>query len=168
MNSPLEKSIYWRGLVLHEISMLELMINAYIGIYLCGKENPDKILDMVNLFLGDDRTSLSSKSQVFYWISSNKDKTWYSNYTSIRIPDPKKAAYGLNSDMSWVIEQRNIFAHRVVSDEILTPDLMQKGIIRYVKFKNEMDVLDYSEQSFKILIGTIINLTKYVKKRNAL
>lgn len=161
----IKKSISMRGNLLHQISILELGINVYMGDYFCGKDQ-DKNVDIQMLIFGDDRMNLGAKQQVFFAIASTKDIGWYNSYKSLRIPPPKKKAYTMNADLVWVIEQRNIFAHRVLNvGSFRNLEKMKEGHIRFVRMKNELEALTYSEADFQLLINTVTGLAAFIHQR---
>jgi hypothetical protein len=147
-------SIIWRGRVLDGISRLEFLLNYYIAEYFCS--DPERVKEMILIILGDDRVSLGGKCQMFYAISQVKHSKWYNDYVSIRIPDKGKKPYSMNSDLVWVIEQRNIFAHRIVSYDL---DISNYNTsTQFVQLKNQYNYTVYYKSDFDSLISVIENL----------
>jgi hypothetical protein len=154
------KSIEYRGRILHAICDLELLLNTYIAIYFCGCETPLSE-EMQNVVLGDDRISLSSKAQIFHFLATTHHNEWFKQYVSPRPPEPKKKAYSMNSDLMYVIEQRNIFAHRVLDRDFyeeITNEPTKDGDVRFLKFKNLIYPLDFNDASINDLYRVISRL----------
>ncbi|MDB5157705.1 MAG: hypothetical protein JWR50_2412 [Mucilaginibacter sp.] len=163
----INKSILWRGQLLHQISILELGVNIYLANYFCGS-NDDKMIDMQNFILGDDRMSLSAKQQVFFGIASTRDAEWYNSYKTIRPSQPKKKDYTMNTDMVWVIEQRNIFAHRMLDlDSFRSFNKREEGVVRFIRMKNELTPIDYPESDFELLMKTVFHIAEHIQKRTS-
>jgi hypothetical protein len=141
---------------------LELLINLYIAKFFCGV-NKIKVEEMILLILGDERMSLSSKAQVFYFIASNHDQKWYQSYVSIRKHPDKKKVYSMNNDLTFVIEERNIFAHRVLDDGNLVDNVpFPKNELRFVRLKNEMEPLDYTDKKYNEIVNVILHLQHHL------
>jgi hypothetical protein len=161
----INRSILWRGQILHQISILELGINIYLANYFCGTDQ-EKTIDIQTLILGDERMNLGAKQQVFFAIASTKDAVWYNSYKSLRPAQPKKKNYTMNTDLVWAIEQRNVFAHRMLdADSIRAFKKRENGAVRFIRMKNEIEPIDYSESDFKLLLGTILHLAKHIYLR---
>jgi hypothetical protein len=159
----MEQSILYRGTILQLMSVLEAIINSYIAEFFCGK-NKDKRRVMQLQLLGDERITLSNKAQIFYALADDFNENWYKAYVSPR-PKPKdsKKPYGLNSDLSHVIEQRNIFAHRMMAfDQLDKSHPRRKGVLRLVKLKSDTVPLDYDKNDFDELCKLILHLTNYI------
>lgn len=165
-NKTLAKSIKYRGKVLHEISLMEMLINVFLGEHFCGINNPIGNRDMQILILGDDRMTLSAKAQVFHYIANNHYKEGFELYKSMRIhPEAPKKKYALNHDLDYVIQERNVFAHRILEGDvnaIVKSKSLDAGVIRFVKLKNGVDGVDYTEKKFKELIDTIQNIYVFI------
>jgi len=158
-------SIQYRGKVIHNISFLEMAMNAYIAYYFCGDDDK-KMTDMIVLILGDERTSLSSKAQIFHKLAISYDKTWYDSYISIRKPIDKKVKfYTMNQDMVYIIEERNVFAHRIFDSGIFTDEELPDDIIRFTRFKNEIQPIDYDKNKLDELLQLTINLKNHFEKK---
>jgi hypothetical protein len=158
-----EKSIRYRGQILHLTTVLEAIINTYIVRHFCGgEESLEK--DMQLLFLGDERVTLSNKSQIFLFLAENYNKTWYDSFVSSRIPPHKAKPYKMSSDLKLIIEERNIFAHRILdhSDNLDYIKPKEEPVVRFVKLKNDIEPLDYTETDFIALSTMIANLTSFI------
>ena len=72
----------------------------------------------------------------------------------------------MNKDLIYIIEQRNVLAHRVLNmDEVALSD--DEGIT-FLTFKNELSGVRFTEQTFMELKEMIQKLTKYFfGKRNS-
>lgn len=163
----INKSILWRGQLLHQVSLLEMGINMYLAYYFCG-ENEEKFIKIQTLIFGDERMNLSAKQQVFFAIASANDTEWYESYIPIRPKQEKKKAYTMNTDMVWAIEQRNIFAHRMLDvDAFITFKEREEGTVRFIRMKNEIEPIDYKQSDFDLLMETIFNLAKHIHKRTS-
>jgi hypothetical protein len=161
-DNKLLKSISYRGTVLHEIAQMEIMLNLYLAVFFCGKDR-DKIANISLLILGDDRINLGAKAQVFSYISENHDREKALLYESIRDDNRKKNRIPMAMDLVHVIEERNVFAHRLLDGGRVKGMNDLHGIqsddtIRFVKFKNEPKPIDYNSERFDVLINTIRNL----------
>ena len=159
-NKKLLKSKEYRGEILHHMANLDMLLNFYISLYFCGS-NEQKVLDMIILVLGDDRMSLSSKAQVFYYLATKYDKVWYDSYKSPRKHDIKKQPYSLNSDLVYIIEQRNIFAHRLFDNSAFDKKPTSKDAIRFTRFKNAVEGVDFDPISFNTLFQVVTTVTIY-------
>ena len=157
----INQSITCRGTILHHICLLELCLNVYIAYHFCGK-NRKKIEEMILLMLGDERMTLSAKAQVFYGIGTTHNKQWYESYKSFRVHPDKKKTYSMNNDLVYSIEERNVFAHRILDKGDLIDNVpLPKGIIRFARLKNDYETLDYDERKYHELERTILNLTAH-------
>jgi hypothetical protein len=164
MKEIIEQSAYYRGMILHQISDMEFIMNTVISFHYCGK-NYDKSLEMQTVILGDERVTLSSKSQILFFILTTHHKDFYSSYKSLRIHDPKKKPYSLSSDLSWVIEERNVFAHRILDrDFFITGEQNKDGYVRFVRFKNEITGIEYDDKKFDLLFNSIIHISTYLNE----
>jgi hypothetical protein len=148
----IDQSVYYRGVVIHKMSLLEQFINIYLSTHFCGA-NTTESEEMQLLILGDDRMSLSSKVHVFKHISEKHEKEWLNSYV--------KGSKGFFKDLTHSIEQRNIFAHRTID---VTAGIhrvhLPPNTVRFVKFKNEIGSTDYDEQTFKaftVMLDELIN-----------
>jgi len=157
----IELSAYYRGKVLHIISDLEFIINTCISFHYCGKKNHDKAFEMQLAILGDDRISLNNKAQILHFILTKYHSDWLKTYVSLRPKEPKKQPYTLNSDLVWVIEQRNVFAHRILDRDMFfsKEKTLKEGVIRFARFKNEITPVEYGTEEFDLLYETIGNLS---------
>ncbi|MFD2864237.1 hypothetical protein [Mucilaginibacter antarcticus] len=157
-------SIEYRGLILHEIIQLEIGINLYLMEFFC--RDIDREIDFQNMILGDERMTLSSKVQVVQNIITNYDKEWGLTYVSIMNDDRKKGRIPLNSDLQKMIEHRNIFAHRMLDETnflLNHADIARdKETVRFVKFKDELFALDYTDENFGKIINCIQNMANYL------
>ncbi len=152
--------VEFRGYVLEYISALEYSLNEYIADFFC-EENKSKAEAMQLLILGDDRMSLSAKAQVFYQIAKTYDKKWYDAY------NPPDAA-SMNNDLVKAIEQRNIFAHRIADVNAFVKEGLPKGTIRFIKFKNSLEAIEYDKEKFKNLLDMILKLINHFYHREAI
>ncbi len=125
-----ETAIEYRGKIIHEACYLEKMIDTYIAMYFC-EENPLKISDMQLLILGDNRMNFESKRQIFDFISKNYDQNWYYQYKNI------------SKDLQDIIEHRNVLAHCLL-DTSEDSKNFQEGVIRFIRFKNNVDYKVYT------------------------
>lgn len=166
LTDMIDKSINWRGVVLHEISLMEMMMNLYLAEHFCGKSNKERLLDMQLLILGDERINLMAKAEIFHYISKNYDFTWYNSYKSLRPKQIKKPEYTLNQDIAYCIEQRNIFAHRVFGiDNLPIEKERPENAIRFVRMKNEIIPVDITDENFVELRDTIHHIAKTIQAR---
>lgn len=158
----INKSIEYRGKILNMMTLLEFMLNAYIARYFCG-EDLHKIEKMVLLVLGDDRITLSSKAQIFHQIAIKEDKEWYDRYVSNRkIIKPKSSSQNMNNDLNYVIQERNVFAHRIIAfDDVYPFPDRPTDTIRFVRFKNDLEPLDYTKEKFDELYLVIAKLAEH-------
>lgn len=147
-----ERCVRMRGFFIEYISALEYSLNTYLSEYFCG-ENKSKSEDMQLLILGDDRMSLSAKAQVFHHIAKNHDTDWYESYQ----------AYGksMNADLVKAIEERNIFAHRIADVDFFIKNDLPIGTVRFIKFKNSIEAIEYNDDKFNKLLNMTMNLIKH-------
>jgi hypothetical protein len=158
-----QTATFYRGAVLQHMANLELFLNTYIAFFFCGRGS-NRFQDMLTLILGDERMSLSSKAQIFHQISTHHDVKWYNAYESIRIPPKeKKGKYTLNNDLIFVIEERNIFAHRVcdIVGTMGGVDPVEDGALRFMRFKNSIEPIDYTKEKFSELLKVILLITTH-------
>ncbi len=156
-----KKSIEQRGKILNAMANFEVLFNVYLAHYFCGS-NTKKIEEMILIIFGDDRTTLSAKAQMFSHIATNHDKKWYDSYVSLRKPQHKKKPYSLNSDIVFIIQERNVFAHRyLTTDDDLNGNPTPKNVLRFVKFKNDLEPLDYTDEMLNDIYKTIIYIMKH-------
>jgi hypothetical protein len=164
MNDVIKTAIIYRGTVLQEMALMELMLNQYLAEYFCGKDQ-EKISSMHILILGDERITLSNKIQIFNALTTSHDIIWVNTYISKRKGDGKKI-YNLNQDLNYVVEQRNIFAHRILDGGGLdTIHPKHPNTIRFMKMKNEITPLDYSQQLFELILEVIIDIREFLAKK---
>jgi hypothetical protein len=165
-NTPeyINKSIWYRGVVLHEICMMEVALNNFISNHFCMNSN--KAFEMNYVILGDDRISINSKAQIFKHISDTHYQPWVRQYVSLRPKQHKKPAFTLSADLFYVIEQRNIFAHRVLDGDsvrITNPDFKRKEEdIRFIKMKNDIEPIDFNDVQITELTKLISHIRKYI------
>jgi len=145
--------------------MLEKFIDVYITDYFTNSDE-DKSYEMELLILGDNRISFENKRQIFHFLAEKYDNAWYTSYKSIRYLSSKKNSIPMNKDLIYIIEQRNVLAHRVLNmDEVALSD--DEGIT-FLTFKNELSGVRFTEQTFMELKEMIQKLTKYFfGKRNS-
>ncbi len=156
------QSIECRGTVLHFMANLELLINLYIAKFFCGKDGT-KMEEMILLILGDERMSLSSKAQVFHFIASHHDKKWYESYVSIRVHPDKKKSYSMNNDLVFVIEERNVFAHRVLDNgKLISTSPIPVRVLRFARLKNEIEPLDYTDKKYYEIVEVALTLSGHL------
>lgn len=162
----IEKSIRYRGVFLHHVSILEAYLNLYIANYFIGKESPDKMAELQVVILSDERFSFSSSIQVFKYISETHDLEWYTSYTSLRKLS-SKTPHTLNSDLMHIMENRNVFAHRIL--ENYDVDIFKKpkenDTIRFVKFKNRIEPTDFTEDGFTLFVRMISYISMFIIER---
>ncbi len=120
---------------------------------------------MVLLFLGDERTTFGNKAQIFYYLATHYDATWYAAYNSTRPKLPKKEAYSLNQDLVDAIEQRNVFAHRLVMTNI---DGGEEPFSVFLKLKNEATPIFYTDENIDNLVEQIKNIRTHLNKSEVL
>jgi hypothetical protein len=160
----LNLSIQYRGKLIHNVCFLEMVLNAYIANYFCSSDDK-KMSDMIVLMLGDDRTSLGSKAQIFNKLATEYDSNWYDSYKSIRKPVNKKIKYyAMGSDLFYVIEERNVFAHRIYDAGVFATEELPNDTIRFTRFKNEILPNDYDKTKFDELLQVTINLKDHFEK----
>jgi len=160
----LRNSVLYRGIILHEITLLESDINSYIAAHFCGNDI-SKTMDMVLLFLGDERTTFSNKAQIFYYLAIHYDAQWYAAYISTRPKLPKKDPYSLNQDLVDAIEQRNVFAHRLVMTNI---DGGEEPFTVFLKLKNEATPIFYTDENIDSLVEQIKNIRNHLNQSEIL
>lgn len=158
-----EKSIQYRGKILHAISDLEFLLNTFIALHYCGNDD-EKAYEMQKVILGDDRINLYAKVQIFHFISIKHYNNWVIKYASIRLTQSKKNN-NLYNDIVYCIEQRNIFAHRILDRDMLVDQNtypLKKGYIRFAKFKNEITQIDYNDEAVNELYNLIAYVVRYL------
>ncbi|QJD95832.1 hypothetical protein HH214_08075 [Mucilaginibacter robiniae] len=159
-----EKSILYRGKILHDITILEQVLNFYIAKHFCG-DDQKKNYDMQLLLLNDDRMNFNHKTPVFQYIAVNYDEKWYKSYKSIRATTPGNAAYTLSQDLAYAIEQRNIFAHRVLNGDDYSSNQPPSATIKFIRFNNEIQIIEYSDAKFIELSNLINSMTDYIGQK---
>ena len=166
-NTPeyIDKSIKFRGIILHEICMMEVALNNFISNHFC-LNNQKRAFEMNYVILGDDRMNIGAKSQIFKYIAETHYPDWFKAYESLRPTPHKKQPYSLSTDMVYCIEQRNIFAHRVLDGDTVrfkNPNFIRKDEdVRFIKMKNEIEPLDYNETHITELAKLISHVRKYI------
>ncbi len=157
-------SIQYRGKLIHNVCFLEMGLNAYIANYFCSGDN-QKMSDMIVLFLGDDRTTLYNKAHIFNKIATEYDKDWYDSYNSIRMTTEKTPKpHGMSSDLFHVIEERNVFAHRIFDSGTFATKELPNDVVRFTRFKNDIIPIDYDKKKFDDLIQITINLKNHFEQ----
>jgi hypothetical protein len=63
----------------------------------------------------------------------------------------------MNSDLVWVIEQRNIFAHRIIVSDMPIDD--EHVSTQFLQYKNQIKGFPYYKADFERLMTVIENLT---------
>lgn len=161
-----ETAIKYRGEILHAVAYLDFIISIYIANYFCGNDD-DKFVEMQDVILGDERVSLSSKAQILHYLSTEHDMDWVNSYISPRPKQDKKPPYTFNQDLVHVIEERNVFAHRVLDEKGYFVDKEKypeiDGNIRFARFKNTVKPIDYNPEKFELLRKTIATLISHFK-----
>jgi hypothetical protein len=148
-------SIKFRGSVLHMVSYLELTLNMYIAKFFCG-EDTKKIEEMFVLLLGDDRVSFKSIVDVFVQIAKKYDLDWYKSYKGLK--------KDLRLDLIYIVEERNVIAHRVVTgNEFL--ENPSKDELHFIKFKNSINTSIYTQTQIDELNSLIKNAIDFVNDR---
>ncbi len=156
-----DKANSHRGKILNAMANFEVLFNGYLAHHFCGN-NLKKIEEMILIIFGDDRTTLSSKAQMFAHIATNHDNKWYNSYVSPRMQQPKKKPYTLNSDLVFIIQERNVFAHRyLTTGEDINENPTPKDVLRFVKFKNDLEPLDYTDKMLDEIFLTIMTILKH-------
>ena len=154
----------YRGEVLHAMSYLEMLINMFISSYFCSGDIK-KAEQMILYILGDDRTNLGAKTQMIQQIGINHLKSWWDSYKSPRKPDKGKSPYKMSSDFQFVVEERNVFAHRIVDEiDLVNNYVFNTKPITFLRFKNDIQGIEYTSQSFDLLIKTIYSLGAHMIK----
>src|SRR6185437_15652066 len=163
----IEKSIKYRGTFLHHVSILEAYLNLYIANYFIGQQNPNKMAELQEVILGDERFSFNSTVQVFKHLAQKYDEEWYNSCKSLRPHDLKNKPHLLNADLIHIVENRNIFAHRIL--ENYERDIFEKskpdGAIRFVRLKDEAIPVDFTDDSFSLLIRLISFISMFIIER---
>jgi hypothetical protein len=164
-DKDVQQSIKYRGTILELMSVLEAWLGVYLAQYFCGN-NKDKVRNIQLLLFGDERITLSNKAQVFHFIATEYDKIWYDNYISNRPKQAKKLAYTMNQDLVYIIEQRNIFAHRLMAHKNLDHiSTKPENVLRLARVKNEFAPLDYDVELFNLICKTISTLSLHLYER---
>ncbi|HEY8784330.1 hypothetical protein [Flavobacterium sp. UBA6046] len=101
----LKNSIEFRGLIINEVTILERWIDVYIAYYFCTKQ--EKVNEMVELVLGNNRISLDGKRKLLDVILERQNPAIWKSYPNF------------HADMNTTMKERNFFAHNFVnfSDE---------------------------------------------------
>lgn len=161
------KVIEFRGRILEGVAELDFWLGYYISMYFCGTDNDKKTNEMHNVLLGDDFVSFYSKIKVFKHVAENYDKVVYDQYHSLRT-QKKNSKNSMHSDLIFVMENRNTFAHRIAAHGWLIPNSVKPladGSIRFAKLKNTIvEALDYSENEINELCEVIFELQKHLNR----
>jgi hypothetical protein len=152
------RAIKYRGTVLNEICVLEKYMDNFITDYFTSN-HPHKSFEMQLLIVGDNRISFESKRQVFHFLAETYYSDWYGNYTSPRNLISKKGVFVMNKDFTFVIEQRNILAHRILD---VRGQKENDPNLYFLTYKNELKEEPMSEESFIELISVIQELSLYL------
>lgn len=138
------KSIEYRGLILHEASILEKMIDGFICRYFFDTKTSAQLN---NAFIVTilDRTSFDSKISIFealLKIKYGKD-------------DFKKKHYKLFSEIRKAKDHRNIFAHYII--DIYSPDEVAKypNSITLVGFRNAVTQEVYTDSIIDQILSSM-------------
>lgn len=135
----IRKSAHQRGLVIHEISVLERFMDAFIARYFC---EPDRQMEFYELILGNNRLSLDAKRKlidnIFYRVNYN---------ISSEFPD-------YNKEMNIALMERNFFAHCVLH---LGQDAIDKypNEIGFYRFGKDPKVHWYTDIRFEEILNSI-------------
>lgn len=140
--------VRFRGIIISDVIWFEKVLDTYIATYFC--DDKKRIREMHYLFLGDNRINLESKKQIFVYLAENNDTVWYRSYVSPRQSNGKMPN-SLNSDLTFLIEQRNILAHLLVDVHKSDEDTLY-----FIKFKNERKHIKFDRDDFGLL-RTLIN-----------
>jgi hypothetical protein len=155
-------SIEWRGRLLHYMTHLELSINYCLMRHFCG-DDVKKSEDFLIAVLGDDKLALMQKAQSFCEIAKRKNEKLYKDYKSTRTPDKGNKPHSLQSDLVWIIEYRNVFAHRVMGLSLSKEnDNIIGEKISFVKVKNGIGANQITRDGFKELVELTKMLAKYI------
>lgn len=108
---------------------------------------------MQNLILGDNRIAFLPKIEIFHFIAKTNEKAWLDSY---------KGTSTLKKDLIDIMEQRNIFAHRIVDTSSSFTGVPPDGTLRFVTFKNDVNFNDYNQIIFESLVKKIKNVTDFI------
>ncbi|MBG9377929.1 hypothetical protein I5907_16935 [Panacibacter sp. DH6] len=162
-NRIVQTTLKYRGVVIHQMSHLEKALDTYIAHYLTDN-NEVKISEMQLLIFGDNRMTMESKRQIFHYIAQHHDNWWYKNYKPVREVESKKGSVLMNKDLTWVIEQRNVFAHCIPDTRYEA--YLETDSVGFLKFKDKEERIQFTQDEFNILELTILNLVNYFMHRN--
>jgi hypothetical protein len=166
----LEVAAKYRGNVLNEVIYLERIIDRYITRHFVG-DDPAKEFDLHVAVLGNNRMTLDAKKQVFEYIAAKYDPIFLTKYKSSRIVNPdqknnKKECkhHNLQSDIAYIITQRNILAHFILDDR---EEARKRHIdeVTFVRFRDEEKPFDFDIHSYNQLMFVIMDVSMYFLQR---
>src|ERR1700761_4707132 len=109
-----ERSMKYRGEIIHAVSRLDRVLDIYIATYFCS--NKEKRADFANIILGGNRISLDGKRKLFDILIKKQTPDFF-----IRHPD-------FNKNMNTVMYERNSFAHNILCSNEEAIDKMETHI----------------------------------------
>ncbi|BFG69623.1 hypothetical protein KACHI17_05040 [Sediminibacterium sp. KACHI17] len=129
-----------RGQIINVFASLETHLDIFLGQHFCTHE--DKKDQMLNLVLS--RITFDNKRAIFKFLIDNYYTKWLAKY-----PD-------FNAAIKDISDERNIFAHYTMDTTLEGIDYMvnSRNVV-FIKFKNQRERIEYSEQRINELIGKI-------------
>lgn len=143
----IDKSVLYRGEILHSCTILEKDIEEVIGKYFTINE--DRAIDFLLMVL--DRLTFDSKISILDLILK---KTFSETYN--------KKYEKLFTELRIVKENRNIMAHNIVlvSDDYIKP--IKQGI-GFVNYRNSVNVEWYDKGVFELLMKRINKCVEVIR-----
>lgn len=151
MTKNIELSIKLRGEVLHHVTKLEKWIESSISSVFA--ENTDMQTWIVVLLL--DRMTFDGKISAYEQIFKHKFKQ-----------DFKKKCQKLFSELRYIKDERNVFAHFMLSP-IHSKENEDNDLIGLLNFRNSIETKEYSSEKVKQIIQRIERCISEIEKLDA-
>lgn len=136
------RSFYNRGIIINETIFLERLIDDYIANHFCKTE--DTKTEMKLLILCTDRITFGSKKEILQFLIETHNKETLKNH-------PK-----LFTDLTTILEQRNILAHYWLSTSQDSLDKIKiNETVEYAKYKNKVSIISYDSKKIDTHLALI-------------
>lgn len=154
-------SAYYRGQMMGEAIALEKRIDQFIAEHFCKTKRLQN--EMYLMFLGDNRISFDGKKQIFEWIAKKHHKEWAKSFSYDIYCDNTKGKSALSAALSFVIEQRNIMAHRMIRAG--HDDLLEEDKITFLIVKNEVKPVEYTQEKVSYYAMLVLAISVHIGKK---
>lgn len=142
-----EKSMVYRGRIIHAVSYMERLLDDYLAAYFC--ESKAKQKEFSDIILGGNKINLNGKRKLFDILIKKQQSDFF------------KLNSRFNTDMNTAMYERNTFAHNMLccNTEALEKHSTHIGLH---KFSANSRIEWYDEEKIKGILSAIERCNKLI------